>query len=135
MHWLASFDHSTATTPAPEADQLFLGPEGISVAFGVEEFLEVVDDAWREPEQVQPVAEGAAGFYFGVGGGVEGQGQLATVTGAWRFPLPGTPRDEDNHHDAAGGCGEPGAVLACPVTDLPGNVGAQFGCQPLDQQQ
>ncbi|SFY32321.1 hypothetical protein [Streptomyces atratus] len=58
--------------------------------------------AWREPEQAQPVVEGAAGFYFGVGGRVEGQGQLATVTGAWRFPLPGTPRDEGNHHDAVG---------------------------------
>lgn len=41
---------------------MFLGVEGISVVFGVEEFLEVVDDAWREPEQAQPVAEGAAGF-------------------------------------------------------------------------
>ncbi|MFF3735584.1 zinc ribbon domain-containing protein [Streptomyces sp. NPDC002476] len=69
-HWLASFDHSIATTPGPEVDQLFLGVEGLSVAFGVEEFLKVVDAAWREPEQAQPVAEGAAGFCFGVGGGV-----------------------------------------------------------------
>lgn len=58
---------------------MFLGVEGISVAFRVEECLEVVDDAWREPEQAQPVAEGAAGFYFGVGRGAEGQGQLATA--------------------------------------------------------
>lgn len=42
---------------------------------GVEEVLDVGDDAGQEFEQAQMFAEGDAGGAFGVGGAVEGEGE------------------------------------------------------------
>src|SRR5688572_1979101 len=59
----------------PQIDQLFFRVRLVDVGLGLEEALHVGHDARHEFEQPQAVAEAAACFRFGLGAGVQGEGE------------------------------------------------------------